>query len=96
MPEYIERAAFRKQLIDRQITTAFFNNEQRYEIGCIIEMLDNAPVADVVEVETLRAWLYEIAMNNTKNYLCDACKEIISRLDGLRAFARGRKEDVNA
>ena len=50
MSDYIERRAFRKQLIDRQITTAFFNNEQRHEIGCIVEMLDNAPVADVVEV----------------------------------------------
>lgn len=48
--EYIERGAFRQKLIDRQITTQFFNNRERYEIGCIIEMLDNAPAADVVEV----------------------------------------------
>ena len=54
MPEYIGRAAFRKQLIDRQITTAFFNNEQRHEIGCIVKMLDNAPAADVVEVVRCR------------------------------------------
>ena len=48
--EYIEREAFRKQLIDRQITTQFFNPIERHEIGCIIEMLDNTPAADVVEV----------------------------------------------
>lgn len=46
---------------------------------------------DAVEVEALKAWLYELAMNNTNNYLGDACEEIISRLDGLRVFARERE-----
>lgn len=50
MAEYIEREAFRRQLIDRQITTQFFNAKEREEIGCIIEMLDNAPAADVAPV----------------------------------------------
>ena len=50
------------------------------------EIVESA--ADVVEVKTLEAWLYEIAMNNTNTYLCDACEEIISRLDGLRVFAK--------
>lgn len=49
------------------------------------------PVVDAVEIEAIRAWLYKIAMNNTNNYLCDACEEIISRLEGLRVFARERK-----
>lgn len=35
--------------------------------------------------------LYEIAMNNADTPLCDACEEIISRLDGLRAFAKERR-----
>jgi hypothetical protein len=48
--EYIERSAFRRELIDRQITTQFFNQIARNEIGCIVEMLDNAPAADVAEV----------------------------------------------
>ena len=52
-----------------------------------------SPSADAVEVETIKAWLYEIAMNNTSNYLCDACEDIIGRLDGLRAFARERRTD---
>lgn len=37
---------FRKQLIDRQITTAFFNIDQRNEIGCVIELLDKQPTID--------------------------------------------------
>ena len=48
--EYIERGSFRRELIDRQITTQFFNPIARNEIGCIVEMLDNKPAADVVEV----------------------------------------------
>ena len=56
-------------------------------------VLDNAPTADAVEVKVLEAWLYEIAMNNTDNYLSDACKEIINRLDGLRVFAKERKTE---
>lgn len=50
MTEYINKAQFRQKLIDRQITTQFFNPRERHEIGCIIEMLDNTPGADVVEV----------------------------------------------
>lgn len=49
---------------------------------------------DAVEVKTLEAWLYEIAMNNTNNYLCEACEEIIRRLDGLRVFAGERKDNA--
>lgn len=50
------------------------------------------PIADVVEVETIKAWLYELAINNVG---CDgdfskACEEIISRIDGLRNFAKER------
>lgn len=52
------------------------------------------PTADVVEIETLRSWLYSIAINNVEcdiqMSLSEACKDIISRLDGLRNFARER------
>ena len=50
MARYIEADKFRKELIDRQITVQFFNPRERHEIGCIVDMLDNAPTADVVEV----------------------------------------------
>ena len=62
----------------------------------IIEYLQEAPTADVVEVETIKSWLYEMAINKV-GYVIDgnfseACEEIISRLDGLRNFARERRD----
>lgn len=48
--EYIEREAFRQRLIHRQITEQYVNARERHEIGCIIEMLDRAPAADVAPV----------------------------------------------
>lgn len=58
-------------------------------------LVEYASAVDAVEVETLKAWLYEMAMNNTDNYLGDACEEIISRLDGLKVFARERRTDAD-
>lgn len=55
-------------------------------VACVF--VNDAPTVDAVEVDALKAWLYEIAMNNVDNFLCEACEEIISRLDGLRVFAR--------
>lgn len=60
------------------------------------DLIDKCPTIDSVEVKTLEAWLYKIAMNNTNNYLCDACEEIISRLDGLRVFAKERRRGDHA
>lgn len=59
-----------------------------------VNCINQTPTADVVEVETIKAWLYEMAINNVG---CDgdfskACEEIISRLDGLRNFAKERSE----
>ena len=72
MAEYIEREAFRKQLIDRQITTAFFNQPQRHEIGCIVEMLDNTPTADVVEVRH-GEWMVAYRGRSATVYECSEC-----------------------
>ena len=55
-------------------------------------IIENQPTVDAVEVGTLEAWLYEIALNNSNNSLGEACEEIIRRLNGLRVFARERKE----
>lgn len=49
------------------------------------------PTVDAVKVDTLQAWLIEIAMNNTGNYLGDACEVIMGRLNGLRQFAKDRE-----
>lgn len=53
--------------------------------------------ADVVEVETIKSWLYAIAINNVginnNGDFSDACEEIISRLDGLRRFAKERSSN---
>lgn len=46
----IDGIKFRQRLIDRQITTQFFNQREREEIGHIIEMLDDQPTVDAVEV----------------------------------------------
>lgn len=43
---------------------------------------------DAVPISVIESWLYEIAFNNTKNYLSAACEEIISRLGGLRVYYR--------
>lgn len=71
MDEYIEREAFRKELVDRQITTNFFDNKARHEDGCIIEMLDNFPTADVVpreEAEMMFAEIEEIFIKRIDFY----------------------------
>lgn len=46
-----------------------------------------------VEVDVIRKWLYQIAMNNvgSPSLLSASCVEIISRLDGLVTYARERK-----
>lgn len=43
MADLIDKTAFRRALVDRQITTHFSNLRARHEIGCIIEMLDSVP-----------------------------------------------------
>lgn len=52
--------------------------------------------ADVAEAETVKAWLYEMAINNVGCVIdgdfSKACEEIISRLDGLRNFTKERSE----
>ena len=51
----------------------------------------------MVSVETVKKWLYAIAINNVGCVLDGdfsvACEEIISRLDGLERFAEEMKEE---
>ena len=99
MADLIDRAAL-KEVLTRYYNAPHVNNGSNVAAGMRIairgclEMLDNETAVDAVEVEVLKAWLYEIAMNNADNYLGDACEEIISRLDGLRVFARERRTNA--
>lgn len=73
-----------------------FSDEPCEPDACAIrQSIVALPIADVVEVETIKAWLYEMAINNVgcvlKGDFSNACEEIISRLDGLRSFAKERK-----
>lgn len=56
--------------------------------------LSEIPTADVVEVDTIKAWLYGMAINNVGCVIdgdfSNTCEEIIARLDGLRNFAKER------
>lgn len=53
-------------------------------------------VDDAIEIETIKSWLYEMAINNVgcaiDGDFSVACEEIISRLDGLRKFAREQRK----
>ena len=71
--------------------TVTVENAERY----FLNLIDKTSTADVVEIETLRSWIYSIAINNVEcdiqMTLSEACKDIISRLDGLRNFAKERE-----
>lgn len=55
-------------------------------------MPERAHSTDAVPVKVIESWLCEIAFNNTGNYLCDACEEIIKRLDGLVRYNSERRD----
>ena len=61
------------------------------------EIILNAKTVDAVMISDLKAWLYEIAMNNVgvkfDGDFSDAVYEIIKRLDGLREFSEERRTD---
>ena len=101
----------KKRLIDAnalksQITRYHMSLTPRYisklvdaEIGDVIDIIDEAPTVDAVEISTVDLWLREIAMNSMKmanpmdNQIPLVCAMLIERLDGLREFARERKDD---
>lgn len=71
--DLISRSTFRQQLIDRQITTNFFNPEKREEDGCIIDLLDKAPADDDAPVRHGR-WID--GEDDYGSYVtCSICKD---------------------
>ena len=91
--EYIEREALIKKMFP---LGRYHGGDYSVNAKAVRYAIDTAPAADVVEISVLNEWLYEIAINNVgvaiEGDFSTACEEIIARLDGLRAFARERKE----
>ncbi len=90
--DYINKAQFRQQLIDRQITTQFFNPKERHEIGCIIEMLDSAPSVDAVEVVRCKDCKYHRDLDG--GVKCDRMDGLLMTLpNDYCSYGRGRTEN---
>ena len=55
--------------------------------------------ADFVKVETIKSWLYEMALNNVGCHIegdvSNACEEIISRLEGLKRYSTEKEGAEN-
>lgn len=87
MAEYIDREALAMRVLGLTIVDPMVASYA----DAVLFQIQQVPAADVVEVKTLKEWLYAIAMNNVGAPIEDmasACEEIANRLDGLRAFAR--------
>ena len=93
MAEYLKRETVMKELDRNSITKKITLSDG----VSIYDTIQKLPTADVVEVETIKSWLYSIAINNVginiNGDFSDACEEIISRLDGLRRFAKERSNE---
>lgn len=90
MARYIDADKMREEWLENG------ENEYVYDTNSVLDSIDEQPTADVVEVETVKAWLNEMAINNVGCVIdgdfSNACEEIIARLDGLRNFAKERSE----
>lgn len=69
---------------------AFYERGLGYQ--AIDELINEAPTIDAVPIEALKKWLWKVALNNSDNYLGDACEELVSRLDGLRRYVKDGEE----
>lgn len=99
MADYIDREKLLKQITEpMNWTDSEAELQEQADYQAFKNMVENAPVEDVVDIETLKKWLYKIAFNNVgcklEGDFSDACEEIISRLDGLKRFVKETREDV--
>lgn len=98
MSRYGDLDALKEKMLSRLETfRVVYGKQSRYTEGYerSVEMVDNAPTVDAVEIETIKEWLYEIALYNVGCHVEDfasACEEIASRLDGLKEFSKERKK----
>ena len=83
-----------KRLIDakKALYLAEYSGLYDFDLSSLETLLLDEPciTVDAVEVDAIQAWLYEIAMNNTGD-VSRVCEALISRLDGLRVFAKERR-----
>ena len=86
---FINKEEFRQALIDRQITTQFFNPRERHEIGCIIEMLDNTVNADVADIVRCKYCQYSEYDEYHGDYYC---RKLRSWCNGEFYCAYGEEE----
>lgn len=88
MSDYITREEAKTALgVEAEISTA--------AEAALEDAIDDISAADVVPMDDLKKWLWKVALNNSNNYLGDACAELVSRLDGLRRYVQdgGAKMD---
>ena len=85
MDEYIRKEDALRVASDVFFETDPEGKEQLVALKCS-HLIRELPAADVVSIETLKKWLWKVALNNSDNYLGDACAELVSRLDGLRRY----------
>ena len=86
MDEYIRKEEALRVISDVLFETPPTGKEQLVALKCS-HLIRELPAADVVPIEALKNWLWKVALNNSDNYLGDACAELVSRLDGLRRYA---------
>lgn len=86
MTEYVNR----QEVIDALQAPELFGVTPKH-----LELIKSLPAADVVPMDDLKKWLWKVALNNSDNYLGNACAELVSRLDGLRRYVQdgGAKMD---
>lgn len=92
----IDANALKEQIIN-EIHHYWLNGDGGYYLAeDVIPDIDNAPTVDAVEIKVLESWLCQIAINSMSNPMDNnlglVCEMLIERLDGLRKFARERRE----
>lgn len=87
MDEYIRKEEALRVISDVLFETDPDGKEQIAVLKCSF-LVRELPAADVVPIEALKKWLWKVALNNSDNYLGDACEELASRLDGLRRYVK--------
>lgn len=104
MARYIDGDRLRELIAS--FTGMFTDEGFVIDYHAVLRAIDNAPTVDnvpksedMVSIRMLKKWLYSIAINNVgcvfDGDFSDACGEIISRLDGLKRYAKDMESEGN-